>query len=355
MSDVLANPQLADGPPMITTAEAVGLARDLFALDVESAVQLPGERDRNFQISTADRRRFVLKVLHPGEDPAVTDFQTRALLHLEASDPSLPAPRVVHPVGNGSHPLAERPGTYPYHVRCVTFVEGRRLARAAADIAMWRSLGGFLARLDRALADFRHPAEDHELLWDLKRAERAFDLIAAIAEPAEQRIVEAVLDRFARDIKPRLGALRAQVIHNDFNPHNVLVAELERHRITGVIDFGDVIRAPLTQELATASSYQMAPVGHPLEAAAHIAAAFHAVHPLQEEEVALLPDLIATRLALYLAITSWRATLHPENAEYILRNQLPVRANLQRVARLSSNERIEWFTRRFADVQNEVS
>lgn len=348
------NQQLVDRPPTITDAEAVGLARELFGLDVESVRRLPGERDRNFQMRAASGRRFVLKVLHPGEDPAVTDFQTRALLHVEASDPSLPVPRVVRPVGDGPGPLAERAGDSPYRVRCVTFVEGRRLV-PSANIAMWRSLGGFLARLDMALTDFRHPAEDHELLWDLKRAERAHGLIDAIAEPDERRLVDAVLGRFERDVKPGFGALRAQVIHNDLNPHNVLVADGERHRITGVIDFGDAIRAPLAQELATASTYQMSPVAHPLEAAAHIAAAFHRVHPLQEDEVAMLPDLIATRLALYLAITSWRATLHPENADYILRNQLPIRANLHRLARLSSNRRTSWFVQRFADVQNEVS
>jgi hydroxylysine kinase len=349
------NPQLTDGPPPVTNAEALRLARDVFGLDVSAVRQLPSERDRNFHLRDVEGRRFVLKVVHPGEDPAVTDFQTRALLHVAESDPSLPVPRIVPPVRNGSGVLAEVPADSSYYLRCVTFVAGRRLARTAAGVALWRNLGGFLARLDKALTDFRHPAEDHELLWDLKRADRARDLLQAIAERDERVLVEGVLEQFAEEVQPRFSALRAQVIHNDFNPHNVLVSTVDRHHVAGVIDFGDAIRAPLTQELAIASSYQIAGSGHPLEAAAHIAAAFHAVHPLEQEEVALLPDLITARLALYVAITSWRAALHPENAEYILRNQLPVRANLHRLAQLSSEERVSWFAQRFATVQYEAS
>ena len=340
---------------MVTNDQAIAMASEFFGLDVGSVSPLPGERDRNFHIRTSDGRRFVLKVLHPAEDPAVADFQTRALLHLEANDPSLPVPRIVPPVGNGAGSPAQPPTESPCGVRCVTFIEGRRLSRSTPGIPMWRSLGGFLARLDRALSDFRHPAQDHELIWDLKRADRAYSLIGTISEPAERQLVDAVLDRFEHDVKPQFDTLRAQVIHNDFNPHNVLVADAPGHRIAGVIDFGDAIHAPLVQELATASSYQMSAADHPLEAAAHIAAGFHAVHPLQETEIASLPDLITTRLALYLTVTSWRAALQPENADYLLRNQLPVRANLHRLARLSNEERISWFIHRVTAVQNEAS
>lgn len=349
------NELLKDERPTVTNSDALRLGRELFGLHVASIRQLPSERDRNFQLRDVEGRRFVLKVIHPGEDPAVADFHTRALLHVAATDPSLRIPRVVAPARNGSSPVAEATGLLPYRVRCVTYVVGRRLARTAASITLWRNLGRFLARLDRALTEFRHPAEDHELLWDLKRADRTRDLLGAIAEPEERTLVETVLGQFQRDVQPRFSASRAQVIHNDFNPHNVLVSAADRQQVAGVIDFGDAIRAPLTQELAIASSYQMSRVGHPLEAAAHIAAAFHAVHPLDDEEIAMLPDLIATRLALYVAITSWRAALHPENAEYILRNQRPVRANLHRLTRLPSEERISWFIERVASVQDEPS
>ena len=82
--------EVLDAPPPPASAEdAVALARDHFGLDAE-AKPLTGERDRNFYLRTKDGAEYVLKIVHPGEDPAVTDFQNQALLHLAKADPSLP-------------------------------------------------------------------------------------------------------------------------------------------------------------------------------------------------------------------------------------------------------------------------
>jgi hydroxylysine kinase len=47
---------------------------------------------------------------------------------------------------------------------------------------------------------------------------------------------------------------------------------------------------------------------------------YTSVSPLTEAEVALIPALVAGRLAMTLAITARRARQHPENRAYILRN-----------------------------------
>ncbi|WP_163066531.1 phosphotransferase, partial [Acinetobacter baumannii] len=71
----------------------------------------------------------------------------------------------------------------------------------------------------------------------------------------------------------------SQVVHNDFNPHNVLAGATDDDEIAGVIDFGDMVRSPLIQDLATACAYQLTPDGHPLRGVADMAQAFHAVYP----------------------------------------------------------------------------
>jgi len=139
-----------------------------------------------------------------------------------------------------------------------------------------------------------------------------------------------------------LPSLRAQVIHNDFNPHNVLVDAIADDRIAGVIDFGDVVRSPLVQDLAVAAAYQIGASGHPLQGAADMAASFHAVCPLLPEEIELLPDMIAARLALTIAVSSWRAARHPDNADYILRNQATAWNGLQRLQEISRDNAIVW-------------
>ncbi|MCZ0733512.1 phosphotransferase [Phreatobacter sp. AB_2022a] len=322
---------LDEAPPAVSLDEAVALARDHFGL-VATARPLTGERDHNFQLTDAAGAVYVLKVVHPAEPPAVTDFQSRALMHVAAADPELATPRVVPPRGAGGGDVVWRvQGRSDRRVRCLTYLAGRPLHLTERSPAQRRRLGAFLARLDRALAGFRHPAEDHDLLWDLKKAARVRGLLAEIADAERRGLPERALDRFARHVLPVLPSLRVQVVHNDFNPHNVLASAEADDEIAGVIDFGDMVRAPLIQDLATAAAYQVTGDGHPLQGVAEMAQAFHQVLPLADEEIAVLPELVATRLALTIAISSWRAARHPDNAPYILRNQAAAWTGLGRL------------------------
>ncbi|MBN8941264.1 MAG: phosphotransferase [Rhizobiales bacterium] len=328
--------------PAVSVEQARSLARDHFGLDV-TVRPLTGERDRNFHLTDIRRRAYVLKVVHPAEDRAVTDFQSQALLHVASVDPGLATPRIIRPRGSHFGDVAWRvPGQPDRRVRCLTYLEGRPLHLTERSTAQRRNLGTFLGRLDRALAGFRHPAENHDLLWDLKRANRVRGLLAEIPDAERRALPERALDRFAAHVLPVLPDLRSQVVHNDFNPHNVLAGATDDDEIAGVIDFGDMVRSPLIQDLATACAYQLTPDGHPLQGVADMAAAFHAIYPLLPEEIAVLPELVATRLALTIAISSWRAARHPDNADYILRNQAAAWTGLARLDELAREDAIVW-------------
>jgi Ser/Thr protein kinase RdoA (MazF antagonist) len=135
-----------------------------------------------------------------------------------------------------------------------------------------------------------------------------------------------------------LAALPPQPIHNDFNPHNLLVDPVDHRRISGIIDFGDLAVAPRVQDLAVAASYQVLDAAHPFETAAETVAGFHAETPLSEPEIALLADLIPMRLALAVTISNWRAALHPENRDYVLRNVGTSRRGLAALGRVGRAE-----------------
>lgn len=315
------DPMMLAPPPRLdedTLAEV--LARD-WGLRGRLA-PLGGERDRNFRLEREDAPPLLVKLAHPDEDPAITDFQTAALLHLEAADPGLPVPRVLRDREGGTtrpHPTLEGRSAL---LRVLTYLPGRPTTdplRAAP------ALGALAARLDRAFSGFRHPAEQRRLLWDLREAPGLRPLLVEITDPALRRVTEAALDRFER-LDP-LHGLPAQAIHNDLNPHNVVVDEAGQP--CGIIDFGDVVRAPLLQEVATTSAYLLLPGADPLAAVRTFVAAYRAVQPLPEELVAQLPVLIATRMVLTVLITHWRARLQPENAAYILRNAPGARAGLE--------------------------
>ncbi|MFT3953026.1 MAG: phosphotransferase [Piscinibacter sp.] len=348
MTDRLELGDLLDqAAPPVTLAEAAALAERHFGL-TGTLRPLTGERDRNFHLEGADGRHHVVKIAHPAEAPAVTDFQVRALLHIAEADPTLATPRAVLPVDGAAEAVWRVPGAPDRRLRCYTYLEGRPLHLAAPSAAQRARLGRFLARLDTALAGFRHPSDDHDILWDLKRAARVRPLLADIADPDRRALPERAFARFEAEILPVLGTLRTQVVHNDFNPHNILADAADDSRIAGVIDFGDMVRAPLVQDLATACAYQVAPQGHPLDGPADLIAAFHAELPLEEAELAVLPGLIATRMALTIAISSWRAARHPDNAAYILRNQKAAWSGLERLERLEPAEARSCLAARFA-------
>lgn len=327
--------------PPAAVDEIEALAQAGFGLNVRATL-LTGERDLNFRLQDGEGRSFVLKIIHPAEAADVSDLQSRALLHIAAAAPDLPVPRLIHP-RNGALEFVWHTDTQPpRRVRCLTYLAGQPLHATAASPAQRQNLGAFLARLGRALRDFHHPADGHDLLWDIKLADRSRPLLAELADPKQRALAEAALDRFSAHVIPALPQLRNQVIHNDFNPHNILVDSTDTDTISGVIDFGDTVRAPLVQDLAVAAAYQIGAKGHPLQGVADMAAGFHAVCPLRDEEIELLPDMIGARHALSVAISSWRAARHPDNADYIRRNQAAAWTGLQRLQEISRDDAIIW-------------
>ena len=181
-------------------------------------------------------------------------------------------------------------------------------------------LGAFAGRLDATLSSFDHPASRHELLWDIQHAAKTRELLSQTRSSADRDLCERALDDFEHHVAPALGALRAQVIHNDLNPHNVLVSP-RTGRLAGIIDFGDMVHAPLINEVAVACAYLCAANDDPLGSVPDFVAAYHRVLPLSHAEVSVLPQLVATRHAVTVAITNWRAARYPDNRDYILRNQ----------------------------------
>jgi len=84
-----------------------------------------------------------------------------------------------------------------------------------------------------------------------------------------------------------------------------------------VIDFGDLIHAPLVCDIAVPVSELMIDADDPNEAAKEVVAGYHDVTPFSADELRVVFDVVTTRLAMIVAISAWRAGDHPENLEYI--------------------------------------
>jgi Ser/Thr protein kinase RdoA (MazF antagonist) len=294
------------------------------------------ERDENFLVE-AGSDRYVLKFANPAEDRAVTLYQTRAMTRV-AQETSLRVPQVLPTLsGEEFAEFRDHDGRIRL-VRLLTFLPGTMIAGVQATPALRGRIGAALAQLDGALADLTDPCPPQDLSWDMDRAARLRPLLGNIEKTADRILAERALDSFETSVTPIYAGLRAQVIHNDLNPFNVLVDESDHERIVGILDFGDIIRAPLIQDIAIAASYHVGRDSESLRPIGEMLAGYLAVAPLAREEIDLLPDLIAARLAMTVIITEWRAAQFPENRAYILKNHPAAVAGLARLAEMSRDE-----------------
>ncbi len=316
--------------PRFAPAELEALLLERYGLQAATR-PLTSERDLTVRVEAAGGESFVLKIANAAEDPAITELQTRALQHVAAKDPDVPASRVVPTTRGEAEFVVERDGER--HVaRLLTFLPGTILCGTPATTTQMRAVGAALGRLARALADFSHPAADHEIVWDIRQSPKLAPLTAHVCDPTLRARVDTIFARFRDEIGPSEAGFRRQVVHNDFNPFNLLVDPDDTDRLTGILDFGDLVSTPAIYDLAVACAYQIAPDGHPLRNVSALVSAYHAVYPLPTAEVDALFDLIAVRQAMTIAITEWRAALYPENAPYILRNHARAKASIERCA-----------------------
>ncbi len=319
----------------MTAADAAEMAMTHFGLRGDAAL-LSGERDENFLIR-ADGSQFVLKISHPAELRSAISFHTRALRHVAKADPSLPTPRIIESLnGENEVEIADAHGQVRI-ARLLSFLPGTMAARLPAITPALRgAIGTVLARFDRALEGFRDPADTFELAWDIAQAAALRPMLSSVADPANRHNAERALDRFERHVAPIFGQLRRQVIHNDLTPFNILVSGPAD--ITGVIDFGDMIHAPLIDDLAIACAYHVARGNDPLASVLKIVTAYHARNPITRAECELIYDLMGVRLAITVLITEWHATRNPQNREYILKNHPTATAGLAQLATIARED-----------------
>ncbi len=278
---------------------------------------LGGERDQNFLVNADNGTRYVLKIANAAETVDAIEFQVGALLHIAIADPELPVPRVIRLPG-GQHYARHRFANGSEHlVYLLSYLEGVTADEAGPTFgaAGYKALGAFMARLDIALRGYFHPAAEQDHPWNLAACERLRPLTRHLDTGREK--VEAVFDHMSAEVLPRLRNLRHQVIHQDAHTENVLVDTADPDRITGLIDFGDMLYGPLVAEVAIACDSIPLDAPDIVTPASEIVAAFDAVLPLEAQEVDLVFDLVCARNAMTATIASARAALTPDEPGHI--------------------------------------
>lgn len=309
--------------PRLTAANAAHVARKLFGVTAR-ATELPSERDQNFRLTTDDGRCYALKVANAAERRAMLDAENAAMHHL-ASTGLTPTPV---PARDG-HEVA-RHGDHM--VRLLTWIDGHPLGDAPrrAD-ALLTDLGRAVGLVDRTLESFDQPALHRTFHWDLAHAPAVIaQQLERVSDPALRRSISATLAVHRDTVAPLLPSLRRSAIHGDANDYNVLIDD-RAERVTGLVDFGDMVFSHTVNDLAIAMAYASLGQGDPLAAAGRVAAGYHAVNPLADEELAALFGLMMLRLCLSVSVAVAQQSEDPHR-DYLGISQAPIRETLPALA-----------------------
>ena len=246
--------------------------------------RLPGERDENYLVDG----RHVLKISR--DSRALLEAQTRVLDRLASTGLT----QEVVATLRGERLVECEDGRL---ARVLTYLPGQPFADVPT--ASLRSVGAALARIDAALDGYDEPAFRRDFYWDLERAP------TVVTEPR-------MLAVYAAEVAPRLDGLRRGLIHGDANEHNLLVGPDER--VTGVLDFGDMVWSRVVYDPAIAAAYAMRMAGDPLDVVIEVIAAYHERFPLSEDELAVVYPLACLRLCHSAAVAAIQQARDPSNA-----------------------------------------
>lgn len=333
--------------------------------------QLGGEFDLNVRGGTADGD-VIVKVMRSGCTPDFVHMQIAAIRHAAAADGSLPLPEVLSvPGADGTFAAADETGErrIVWTQRALPGTPLGALPPPSLDVLA--ELGRAAGALGVALRDFDHPLLARPNKWYLPGSGWIAEYVHLLPEGRRQ-LVESILDDFAT-LLPRLEQLPRQAIHNDLNDWNVLIrqgvpsptdttpsptatadatpagaaststtmsttpsvpAVPEHHTgaastVSGLIDFGDLTRAPVVCDVAITAAYAMLTRDDAERALAAVVGGYHATCALSEDELAMVWPLVRTRLAVSVVNSTIEAAARPDDP-YVTISQEPAWRLLER-------------------------
>lgn len=297
--------------------QAVRLADEFYGITA-TARPLNGYDEQNFLLTTQDGQKYTFKIA--GDDISRTFLQAQAdvLRHLDHSSGRGGFPVCLENKKGQAITTIEYEGE-AYYIRMLTFLEGHFWVdeREKHD-DLYESLGSFLGAMDRVLEGICPDAAVRTYVWDNNRALEAEKKLHFIRNHEQRRIATYFLLQFRTEVMPVLSELRHACIHGDANDYNILV---RNGKVSGIIDFGDMIHSALINNLAIACVYALLHTDDPIEKASLIVKGYHSQYPLTEQEADLLYYLIAGRLCISVTQSAEKSYHNSNNEHHFLSEQ----------------------------------
>lgn len=305
--------------PQVGPGQALQLLEQHYGLG-GTLQSLGSQQDLNYRVDS-DRGRFVLKICR-GEYAAIElHAQHAALAHLQAHA-SVRVPKVISTLA-GEQLLSVTVAGQAVHLRLLDYIDGQPLTHLPhLDRGVIEGFGRLCGQMSQALAGFTHAGLERTLQWDPRHA---LELIRHLLSTLDNVPQRAALEQVAVQVEQRLRALADQLpwqaAHMDITDDNVMwQRDTQQHwQVQGVIDFGDLVHTWRIADLSvTCAALLHHAEGDPFAILPAIQA-YHALTPLQPQELQALWPLIVARAAVLVLSSEQQQRLDPDNT-YLLKN-----------------------------------
>lgn len=293
------------------------IAKTYYNIDAV-ATALNGYEEQNFLLKAADGKKYIFKAAAGNINLAFINAQIAVTQHL-AQTPVQSFFQEYLLNRDGAVVSFCMQESEVYYVRILTFLEGTFwVDEKEKNTGLYESLGTFLGSMDKALNGLYQEAVERSYEWDISRASDAEKDLHHIRDHEKRRVASYFLLQFQTEVVPHLSSLRKACIHNDANDYNVLI---QNGRVSGLIDFGDMVWSVLINNLAVACTYAMLHTDDPLSVASHVVRAYHQQYPLTVQETDLLYYLIAARLCISVTQSAEKASHNSGNEHHFITEQ----------------------------------
>lgn len=279
---------------------------------------LDGEYDLN--LLAVGQRNYVLKIMRPNCEESFIDLQCRTFNHLRQHAPDLPIPDIIKTLKGELYTRVKDENGKERIVWLLEKIEGVTYARfGAKNNALLYELGATVGEMDKALQGFTHPALVRDFKWNLCQAQWIAGHIETISSASRNVIIQQIIDDY-HSIHSSLLKLPQSAIHNDVNDYNILIqgSLTQSHRVSGIIDLGDMCSGPRICDLAICAAYLVLDCSEPVKALEALVSGYHSRYPLTTEEIEMLWPLLRMRLAVSVVNSTLMAKETPDDPYVVI-------------------------------------
>ena len=146
--------------------------------------------------------------------------------------------------------------------------------------------------------------------WNLSNGIAVSRSLWAEAATDVRTLAAPLLSRLHHEVLPELNAGPSQIIHNDAHADNLLCPDTLSQDVAGLIDFGDMVYAPIINDLAVTATSFHRPGKEDLETVENLPIGFHRAHPLSDTQVSLLWDAMTLRVLITILLSDIKLNIY---------------------------------------------